>query len=333
MSTIGPTDSNRTHPQLRLRRAVLRCSARTSSVSGAFPLVAMVLASLLPAQTQYSRIEVETLRPDPPIGATHLGFSLGRAGSEILAGAYAQGVSVGLVRRYELSGGRLQWIGDVRSPFASQSEFGKSLTSLGNDTLYVTAARFDGVPNRLGAVVEFRRSPTNAWIQSQVVILSVNAYGMWPIATDAAQLIVGAAALVGFGPSVHIFDRDPVTGALAAGQILRGRPEVVAHGGAFGSRLELAQDVLAVAIPNMTQAGNAPLESGEVEIFRRTGGHWQLEAVLLSPQPGFARYFGHDLALSADAQRILVSEPGTIVSPYAPEGFTSSPIGEAQFGS
>ena len=124
---------------------------------------------------------------------------------------------------------------------------------------------------------------------------------MYPVAVDATQLMfgtsVGPTATV-IGPGVHIFDRDPITGDLTPGQILRPRPAVV--GGGFGAELALAQDVLAVAANVMTLPGSFS-NAGEVNLFRRTQGVWQLEAVLHSPTPGFLRLFGQALAITPDA--------------------------------
>ncbi len=278
-------------------------------------LACILSVTIASAQSPYSRVEVETLRPDPPNSASLLGWPLVRSGSEILAGAHAFRVSHGLVRRYEVSGGSLRWIGDIVSPFASQTSFGNSMAALGDDTLYVAAPRYDAVPYGLGAVLEFQRSPSNEWVQSQLVSLSVDAYGIYPIVVDTSQLIIGAGAPVGFGPSVHVFDRDPATGVLVAGQILRA---VVALNATFGSDLAFAHDVLAVSAEDYRRPGPSQPETGAVEVFRRVAGQWQFEAFLESPSPGFARHFGHDITITDDGLRILVSEPGIIIAPHSP---------------
>jgi hypothetical protein len=211
----------------------------------------------------------------------------------------------------------MEAIGEIQSPWSTDTYFGITFTALGDDILYVTAPYYADTPNRLGAVVEFRRSATNDWVHTRTVSATEYAPGLHPVAADATQLMfgtsVGPSATV-TGPGVHIFDRDPITGDLTPAQILRTRQP---NGGGFGADLALAQDVLAVAAHVMTLPGSVS-EAGEVNLFRRTHGVWQLEATLRSPAPGFLRHFGQTLAITPDATRVYVGEPGFTQFPVAP---------------
>jgi len=295
-----------------------RCRVSRSRTCIALAVFASLLApEAATSQSTAVRVDVEVLRPAQFPGSSLFGVQVEVIGDEVLVSAPYYD-NRGIVRRYSMRGGRMEAIGEIQSPWPTHTRFGMNLTSFGDDILYVAAPYYAGLPNRIGAVVEFRRSATNDWVHTRTVSATEYAPGMYPVAVDATQLMfgtsVGPTATV-IGPGVHIFDRDPITGDLTPGQILRPRPAVV--GGGFGAELALAQDVLAVAANVMTLPGSFS-NAGEVNLFRRTQGVWQLEAVLHSPTPGFLRLFGQALAITPDATRVYVGEPGITQFPAAP---------------
>lgn len=72
----------------------------------------------------------------------------------------------------------------------------------------------------------------------------------------------------------------------------------------FGKAVALDGDVAAVGAPNADPLGEA---SGSVWVYRRTGGAWIEEAVLVAPDGGAGQRFGEALAL--DGATLVVGAP------------------------
>jgi hypothetical protein len=91
-----------------------------------------------------------------------------------------------------------------------------------------------------------------------------------------------------------------------------------AHQLFFGASLGVSADgnTLAIGAPNENgaaalvdgdPANMGRFNSGAVYVFSRLSGHWAQRSYLKASNPGTSDYFGHELALSADGQSLVVA--------------------------
>ena len=147
--------------------------------------------------------------------------------------------------------------------------------------------------------------PFNQQIDSPVVTQSTR-FGTG-VAVSATNAVVGAPGDSVAGPDsgvVHVFERDPVSGAYNLDQSLR--PTGVGPFDRFGEAIAFGGNILVVgAKGDDTAAPNA----GAVYVFRRFGaaGTFQLTNKLVAPNAGISDCFGSAVAVTGNV--IAVGAP------------------------
>jgi hypothetical protein len=131
------------------------------------------------------------------------------------------------------------------------------------------------------------------------------------LAVDGDLLVVGSpdetAHEMRLSGAVHIYERD--AGAFVALQSLRAPEDVL--GARFGEAVALADDTMFVGAPRRAvedASGNSVIVAGEVFVYARQDGRWELAQRILSDEPLENARFGSTIAL--DGHRAWIGAPG-----------------------
>ena len=119
---------------------------------------------------------------------------------------------------------------------------------------------------------------------------------------DADELFVGAHHYWDTAGVVFVFERNE--GTFQQTQILK--PAANVKESAFGEVIRVSGDTLAISRRGPGGAAGDPLFAGEVHLFVKVGGSWQLEQVLTSPTSHLEDFFGSGIDLDGD--RLVVRE-------------------------
>jgi FG-GAP repeat len=150
-----------------------------------------------------------------------------------------------------------------------------------------------------GAAYVFARQGA-AWVQEAKLLplegTSNDQFG-GAVAVDGATILVGAR-LFGTPPVapglVFVFVRDGA-GWVEQAQLRPADPE---HGDSFGDSVGLSGDTAVVGVPFADSPAGAA--SGRVDVFRRVGAAWYLEAQLTSDPPVALDHFASAVAIDGD---------------------------------
>ncbi|MGD2111300.1 MAG: DUF5050 domain-containing protein, partial [Phycisphaerae bacterium] len=174
------------------------------------------------------------------------------------------------------------------SDAASLDYFGSSV-SLGGDLAVVGAWGDDDGFDRAGSAYVFRWTGST-WVEEQKLLAGVpeefDDFGNH-VSTDGVRILVSAPG----SDSAYVFAHDG-TEWVEEARVFRTKQAI---GFSNGDPLEILGDVAIIGAPNMDNW------TGEVSVFRDTGGGWVEEAVLLASNAWTNSYFGYSVDLDTDA--------------------------------